>query len=167
MVLTLSDQILRSCSRLAQMRWEMAVRAQGFHRAQASSFVGGWGTNGIGASFLQRFTHALAALPKALSRAYAAGLVFPNFNVKSLVSRRVALTLAWTSVSGVALAATAITKGYIENPESSWVARIAERTQSPIYGRDNTLIGSVGAQQSNLRSSLCKASCQRHISKGC
>jgi hypothetical protein len=58
--------------------------------------------------------------------------------------RRLALIAAGVSVTSVALAATAITKGYIDHPPSYWEARIAEHPQSPIYDHDHTLIGSVG-----------------------
>jgi len=95
----------------------------------------------------------VAALPLALARAFGnalAAIPFPRFDVTAPAYRRLAFTVAGASITTLAIAATAITKGYIEHPEQYWEERISERTQSPIYGRDNTLIGSVGPQQGGL-----------------
>jgi membrane peptidoglycan carboxypeptidase len=96
---------------------------------------------------------AVAALPLAIARVFDGALSsipFPRFDISSQTYRRLVFTVAGVSITGVAIAATAMTKGYIDHPEQFWVERIAERMQSPIYGRDNTLIGSVGEQQARL-----------------
>lgn len=154
MILSRSDRALQERSKRAQLRWERVLRAQGSRLSFGSASLAGCGSDGfrfpLPGAVMQGAFNAIAALPLELSRAFPSGFSFPHFDVRSAAFRRLALVAAGVSVTSVSLAATAISKGYIENPEKLWETRISERTQSPIYGRDNTLIGSVGAQQSNL-----------------
>lgn len=112
------------------------------------------GTSPLGTGLRGAYA-TVAALPLAVARAFGdafSAIPFPRIAVSRAAYRRAAFVLGGASITSLALAATAITKGYIDHPAQFWEERIAERTQSPIYGRDNTLIGSVGTQQSKLTS---------------
>ncbi len=166
-MLSRGDRALQARSRRAQRQWERAMRSQGcpwpLGGASASNWVNntGYGVLDTSRSFelaagvIGSACAVVAALPLVLARALGARLSavsLPRINIGSQAFRRLAFSVAGVSITGVAIAATAITKGYIEHPEQFWEERIAERRQSPIYGRDNKLIGSVGTQQGKLTS---------------
>lgn len=163
MKLSLTDRALQHSSRSAQQRWERELRSSGNRSCLGAAPTFNWATNtGSGTSETSRPTELgglfsaagalVAALALALARAFGqmlSAIPVPRFAAGSR-SYRLAVIAAGVSITGAALAATAITKGYIDHPEQFWIDRIAERIQSPIYGRDNTLIGSVGVLQSKF-----------------
>ena len=163
--LSLTDHALQRQSRDAQRKWERALRAMtygaplGAAAGPSRAAAAGLGATRAfrrsepTASSLRGVRASVTAYLLALNQAFGntlSGIALPRLVAGSPV-RRLVLMAAGASIAGVAVAATtAITKGYIEHPERFWSERIAERTQSPIYGRDNTLIGSVGALRGTL-----------------
>lgn len=161
------DQALRERGRRAQRQWERAIRPQGnslwmrpFSVAHCGSNAG-YPFSGTSRSFahlgaaLDGAYAAVAALPLAVARAFGdafSAIPFARIAVSRGAYRRAAFIIGGASITSLAIAATAITKGYVENPPQVWEDLIAERTQSPIYGRDTTLIGSVGVQHNKLTS---------------
>lgn len=158
-----NDRALLKLGRSAQRRWERELRPLGSGWWAGGTRMTNLATSsGYSASptswpfelggLLGSAGNLVAALPLALARAFGSmlsAISVPRFAIGS-PSYRLAVTAAAVSITSAALAATAITKGYIDHPEPFWRDRISERIQSPIYGRDNTLIGSVGVLHSTL-----------------
>lgn len=95
---------------------------------------------GLAGSVGQRFAGAMAAtasFPKVV-----------RYHLSNL-SPGVRALIGTVALSGVCVAATAaglVVKGYVDNPVSSWKAILKERTVSPVYDKENTLIGAVDTQ---------------------
>ena len=151
------DLALQREGRRAQRKWESAIRSRVNDRQYGGAYTwqfafaepcrvgSGTAANGMFAAN----GSPLRDLANDIRRAFAE-IRIPRLAVSAPAIRRWAFVAAGTSAAGVAIAATAISKGYIDHPESFWEARIAERKQSPILGRDDTLIGSVGAKHGTL-----------------
>jgi len=159
--LTSIDLALQRRSRTAQQRWERGLRADGARSWLGLASMSNRVTDAGSASAFRKFevrvflTSAgalVGAVPFALARALGrmlSGVPLPHF-AAGTASYRVVVTSVGLLVTGAALAATAITKGYVDYPEKFWQDQITERIQSPIFGRDNTLIGSVGLLRSKF-----------------
>lgn len=145
--LSQSDLGLRKSSRRADMLWEASLlHNQNNPSAPWNEFASG-GVNGWTHLAVTATDH-IRNLYKSLSLTWSR---IPNVSFVYVKYRKIVLVITGLMVASAASAAVAVYKGYTENTEAFWTARIHERTQSPIYASDKTtLIGSIGSQQGSL-----------------